>query len=64
MNRTEYFTKIRENRDILARQSRDESCFIISVKAVNNGPCEVNLDIAARCITEGSHRLATDLEAK
>ena len=64
MNRTEYFGKIREQREALAKQFLDGSCLVISVKPVNNGPCGVTLDNAARLLVEGTHRIASDAEAR
>ena len=53
----------------LSRQFPDGWCFITSVdtpgKNIKAGAvCSVTVDNAARCIVEGSHRLATDEEAR
>jgi hypothetical protein len=59
MNRNEFYTKKCEVLASLTRQFPDGTCWVISVKPLNNGPCAVSLDNGARVITEGTHRLCT-----
>jgi hypothetical protein len=63
-----YFEAIREQRKQLALQFSDGSCIVTSIRipgahSTAGAVCEVTLDIAAKLLVEGSHRLASEQEA-
>src|ERR1035437_10018524 len=62
MNPT-YFTEIKKQKAMLDVQFSDGSCLVSSLPLPGRGKegtvCEVPNNIAARLLTEGSHRLAS-----
>jgi len=69
MNITEQAVKRRVLRTDLAATHKDGCCLIMSLDSDTHGTtpgviAEVTLDNAARCIVQGSHRLATPDEVK
>jgi hypothetical protein len=67
MQTTDYFSAIRQQRAALTPQFPDGACLVISIRLAGRPSpagsiCEVNIDNAARLITEGTHRLASKEE--
>jgi hypothetical protein len=54
----QYYSNIRAQRQQLAGQFPDQCCLVVAGGAV----AEVPLDIAARLLVEGSHKLASQAE--
>ena len=68
MNPTNYFAAIRQQRTTLDSQFSDGACLVTSIRLPGRQctagvVCEVSLDIAARLLVEGTHRLASEEEA-
>jgi len=67
MNPT-YFREIKKQKVLLDLQFGDSSCLVTSLALPGRGKegtvCEVPNDIAARLLTECSHRLASDDETR
>lgn len=68
MNPTNYFSAIRQQRAALDSQFSDGACLVTSIRLPGRQctagvVCEVSLDIAARLLVEGTHRLASPEES-
>lgn len=63
-----YFTEIKQQKEVLDVKFCEGSCLVASLALPGRGKegtvCEVPNGIAARLLTEGSHRLASDDETR
>lgn len=55
-----YYKEIRQHRAELSRKFPDNACLVVAAGCVT----EVTLDIAARLLTENTHFLASDEQAR
>jgi guanylate kinase len=67
MNLPDYFARLREHRAALEKQFPDGTLYLTSVQNAEKGTSEgsvaiVSTDVAARCLAESTHRIATDDE--
>jgi hypothetical protein len=68
MNRTDYFSAIKQQLTALTSQFSDGACLVVSIaipgrRGTAGNICEVTLDNAARLLVEGTHRLASTEES-
>ena len=56
----QYYSNIRAQRQQLAGQFPDQCCLVVAGRTV----AEVPLDIAARLLVEGTHKLASDEQTR
>ncbi len=64
MDTTTHYQKIKLQRTTLAEQYPDGVCFLASIANATSGAaggsvCAASLDVAAKCLTEGTHRIAS-----
>ena len=60
MNFAKYYADIREQHAALAAQFPDGICHVVALTARPSAACQVTIEIAAKLLVEGTHKLADD----